>query len=114
MAQDQHKYEEWKAKPDAPIYWEKARENLFVPKDFPLPKLTVDPVPKYDDLIYNIRKHKIDKVKEEIKKDDRNPNKFKGTTIVRNNGDTILHVCAESNQPDLFQWFIDHYDADYN
>ena len=40
--------------------------------------------------------------------------RFKGNYRVRENGETMVHICAEYGQPDLLEWFVHNYDPDLN
>ena len=39
---------------------------------------------------------------------------FNGKAIWKTNGETVIHVCAEYNAPDLLDWFHVNYECDLN
>ena len=62
-------------------------------------------MPEYDDLCYNIKRGRTEEVKEYFrKKKDFNPK-----LAMKPNGDTILHVCAEFDKTDIFEWAMNHW-----
>jgi ankyrin repeat protein len=67
----------------------------------------VDVYEEWDDMVYNIRRHKVDKIKSDIKMmRDFNPN-----VHFRKNGETMLHICAEYNLRSIFEWLVANHKA---
>ena len=65
-------------------------------------------VDEWDDLCYLIKRGRVSTVKEEIRMNQ----KFHGKLVFRENGDNILHICAEYNQAELFKWFKEEFNVD--
>lgn len=75
------------------------------------PKYRVQNVSEWDDLIYFIRRGLVDQAKSFALS---NKLRFSGSTHVRTNKETVLHVCAEFDQCELFKWFFKRYNCDFS
>jgi ankyrin repeat protein len=56
-------------------------------------------------MIYFVRRGKIKEVQEEAKMNQA----FQVDSPIRNTGETILHICAEYGQADLFRFFVNDF-----
>ena len=80
-------------------YWRDERSTLFQTK----PELTFfddQPLEEFNQLIYQIKIGQVYKARNLAKEKQIN-----SATVLRKNGDTILHVCAEYGQVKLFEDF---------
>ena len=67
-----------------------------------------DIVEQWDNMVYDIKRQRVDKVKEDIKFiKNFNPN-----ATFRRNGESLLHVCAEFNCRPLFEWLVSDHKGD--
>lgn len=100
---------QWLEKDEIDKYWSDSKRDIFEIKDYRV-DLREDILDEWDDLAYLIRRSRIQQVKEECKMNQ----KFTKRTKFRENGDSVLHICAEFNQVELFTWFIEEYKCDIN
>ena len=77
-------------KGDLEKYWPDSKRDIFEIRDYKV-DLNQDIFEEWDDLAYLIRRCRVQQVKEETKMNPR----FKRTTKFRQNGDGVLHICAE-------------------
>ena len=91
----------WSRKESTKTYWETDRVNVFEPK-FYKPKFKRDAMDRFydhiDKLCYNVRRGLLKLVQTEVKQ----YRKFETSQNINDDGDQILHLCAEYNQIEIF------------
>ena len=87
-------------------YWSESKRDIFQTKL--KPSLRDDILEEWDDYVYMIRRGRVEQVKEELKMNQG----FHKDVLIKETGETILHICAEHNQVELFKFFVKEYFCD--
>ena len=94
----------WLKKDPVKRYWEPKNQDIFKITDYKV-VLNQTYLPEWEDLAYYVRRGKIENVQEILKK----TRKWDPNTPVRPTGEILLHICAEYNQVELFEWLWKSY-----
>ena len=95
-------YDEWQAAENKIMpkqYWMNERADLFK-TTYDEVNLDGQPVEDYNKLVYMIKINQTVQARNFAKELD-----IQANTVLRKNGDTILHICAEYGQVKLFEHF---------